>query len=75
MKMINVSPLGQFFMNLRKAFDTANHNILLKKLEHYRYVVRGIVNNLITPTYQIENNLFCAKTINRHFYAYRCSTR
>ena len=45
----------EFYVDLQKAFDTVDHQILLAKLDHYR--IRGVANDWL-KSYLSNRNQF-----------------
>ena len=58
---------GLIFLDLKKAFDTVNHNILLSKLHHYeiRSVAHSLLSSYLTNRKQsVTINNYCFTPLN-----------
>ena len=58
------------FLDLAKAFDTVNHEILLKKLEHYG--IRGIVNECFKNYLSNRKQIVQYKSVNSESLDIKC---
>ena len=58
------------FIDLKKAFDTVDHNILVKKLEHYG--IRGLANNWVCSYLENRRQYVCINDSNSECLDVKC---